>query len=81
VEAVLSGSVFVGNAGSLAQISPLLPGLDCRTLAEAVARANTLIENPPVWKAVHSLQEKIVDHVAFRRPLADLTHKAREFFG
>lgn len=81
VEAVLSGSVFLGNAGSLAQISPLLPGLDCRTLAEAVARANTLIENPPVWKAVHSLQEKIVDHVAFRRPLADLTHKAREFFG
>lgn len=80
VEAILSGSVFLGNAGSLAQISPLLPGLDCRTLHEGVAKANDLAENPTAWEAAQKLQTKVVDQVAFRRPLADLTRKAREFF-
>ena len=80
VEAVLSGSVFLGNAGSLAQISPLLPDLDSRTLADGISRANALIESPLVWEAVQRLQTKIVDHVAFRRPLADLTRQAQEFF-
>ena len=80
MEAVLSGSVFLGNAGSLAQISPLLPDLDSRTLADGISRANALIESPLVWEAVQRLQTKIVDHVAFRRPLADLTRQAQEFF-
>ncbi len=80
VEAVLSGSVFGGNASSLAQISALLPGLDCRTLSEGVAKANALAENPAAWEALQRLQTRVVDLVAFRRPLADLTRKAREFF-
>ena len=80
VEAVLSGSVFLGNAGSLAQISPLLPGLDCRTLADGITKANVLAENQTAWEAVQRQQTRVVDQVAFRRPLADLTRKAREFF-
>jgi len=80
VESVLSGSVFLGNAGSLAQISPLLPGMDCRTLHKGVELANRLIETPSLWDFAQKLQTQVVDHVSFRRPLTDLTRLARQFF-
>ena len=80
VESVLSGSVFLGNAGSLAQVSPLLPGLDCRTLHKGVELANRLIENPSLWDLAQKIQTQVVEHVAFRRPLTDLTRKGLEFF-
>jgi hypothetical protein len=80
VECVLSGSVFMGNAGSLAQISPLLPGMDCRSLQKGVDLANDLIKTPPLWDFVQKLQTQVVEHVAFRRPLNDLTRKSRDFF-
>jgi hypothetical protein len=80
VESVLSGSVFLGNAESLAQISPLLPGMDCRSLQKGVALANRLIETPSLWDFVQKLQTQVVEHVAFRRPLADLTRKGLAFF-
>jgi len=80
LESVLSGSVFLGNAGSLAQISPLLPGLDCRTLHNGVELANRLIETPSLWDFAQKLQAQVVEHVAFRRPLNDLTRKSQEFF-
>jgi hypothetical protein len=80
VESVLSGSVFLGNAGSLAQISPLLPGMDCRSLQKGVDLANRLIEDPPFFDSVQKLQSQVVEHVAFRRPLTDLTRKGLEFF-
>ena len=80
VESVLSGSIFLGNAGSLAQISPLLPGMDCRTLQKGVEVANYLVEHPPLWNFLQQLQTRVVDHVSFRRPLTDLTRLARQFF-
>ena len=80
VESVLSGSVFLGNAGSLAQISPLLPGMDCRSLQKGVDLANRLIKTPSLWDFVQKLQTQVVEHVAFRRPLNDLTRKSQEFF-
>jgi len=80
VESVLSGSVFLGNAGSLAQISPLLPGMDCRTLHKGVELANRLVETPSLWDFAQKLQTRVVDHVSFRRPLTDLTRLARQFF-
>jgi len=80
VESVLSGSIFLGNAGSLAQISPLLPGMDCRTLQKGVEVANHLVEHPPLWNFLQQLQTRVVDHVSFRRPLTDLTRLARQFF-
>ena len=80
VESVLSGSVFLGNAGSLAQISPLLPGMDCRALHKGVELANRLIETPSLWDFTQKLQSQVVEHVAFRRPLTDLTRLARQFF-
>lgn len=80
VESVLSGSIFLGNAGSLAQISPLLPGMDCRSLQKAVDLANRLIETPSLRDFVQKLQTQVVEHVAFRRPLTDLTRLARQFF-
>ena len=80
VESVLSGSVFLGNAESLAQISPLLPGMDCRSLKKGVELANRLIETPSLWDFAQKLQTQVVENVAFRRPLADLTRKGLEFF-
>jgi len=80
VESVLSGSVFLGNAGSLAQISPLLPGMDCRSLQKGVDLANRIIDDPPFFDSVQKLQSQVVEHVAFRRPLTDLTRKGLEFF-
>jgi len=80
VESVLSGSIFLGNAGSLAQISPLLPGMDCRTLQKGVEVANYLVEHPSLWNFLQQLQTRVVDHVSFRRPLTDLTRLARQFF-
>lgn len=80
VESVLSGSIFLGNASSLAQISPLLPGMDCRSLQKGVDLANRLIETPSLWDFVQKLQTQVVEHVAFRRPLTDLTRLAGQFF-
>jgi hypothetical protein len=80
VESVLSGSVFLGNAGSLAQISPLLPRMDCRALHKGVELANRLIETPSLWDFTQKLQAQVVEHVAFRRPITDLTRLARQFF-
>ena len=80
VESVLSGSVFLGNAESLAQISPLLPRMDCRSLQKGVDLANRLIETPSLWDFAQKLQTQVVEHVAFRRPLTDLTRKGLEFF-
>ena len=80
VESVFAGSLFLGNAASLAHISPLLPGLDCRTLAKAVALANWLVEKPSLWKSFQELQARLIEQVAFRRPLADLTQRGKDFF-
>ena len=80
VESVLAGAIFIGNSRSLAQIAAILPGTDSRKLADAVALAHRLHEQPAVASQIQKLQASIVDYVAFSRPLNDLTAKARQFF-
>jgi hypothetical protein len=80
VESVLAGAIFIGNSRSLAQIAAILPGTDSRKLADAVALAHRLHEQPAVASQIQRLQASIVDYVAFSRPLNDLTAKARQFF-
>jgi hypothetical protein len=80
IEAAQSGSLFLGNASSLAHLSLLLPGLDCRSLVDASGKISALLKNPEHVQALQSRQADLAEELAFRRPLLDLTAKAREFF-
>jgi hypothetical protein len=80
IEAAQSGSLFLGNAASLAHLSLLLPGLDCRSLADASGKISGLLKNLEHLQALQSRQADLAEELAFRRPLLDLTAKAREFF-
>jgi hypothetical protein len=80
IEAAQAGSLFLGNAASLAQLSLLLPGLDCRSLSDASGKISSLLKNPDHLQALQSRQADLAEELAFRRPLLDLTAKAREFF-
>jgi hypothetical protein len=80
IEAAQVGSLFLGNAASLAHLSLLLPGLDCRSLADASEKISVLLQNPQQLQALQLLQADLAEELAFRRPLLDLTAKAREFF-
>lgn len=80
IEAAQSGSLFLGNAASLAHLSLLLPGLDCRSLSDASEKISGLLRNPEHLQALQSRQADLAEELAFRRPLLDLTAKAREFF-
>jgi hypothetical protein len=80
IEAAQAGSLFLGNASSLAHLSLLLPGLDCRSLAAASGKISGLLKNPEHLQALQSRQADLAEELAFRRPLVDLTAKAREFF-
>jgi hypothetical protein len=80
IEAAQSGCLFLGNAASLAHLSLLLPGLDCRSLVDASGKIFALLKNPEHLQALQSRQADLAEELAFRRPLLDLTAKAREFF-
>ena len=80
IEAAQAGSLFLGNAASLAHLSLLLPGLDCRSLSDASGKISSLLKNPKHLQALQSRQADLAEELAFRRPLLDLTAKAREFF-
>jgi hypothetical protein len=80
IEATQAGSLFLGNAASLAHLSLLLPGLDCRSLSDASEKISSLLKNPEHLQALQSRQADLAEELAFRRPLLDLTAKAREFF-
>ena len=80
IEAAQAGSLFLGNAASLAHLSLLLPGLDCRSLSDASGKISSLLKNPEHLQTLQSRQADLAEELAFRRPLLDLTAKAREFF-
>lgn len=80
IEAIHSGSLFLGNGGSLAHLSLLLPGLDCRSLLEAAQQIKLLLAEPQKLETLRVQQAALAEYLAFRRPLADLTDKARLFF-
>ena len=80
IEAAQAGSLFLGNAASLAHLSLLLPGLDCRSLSHASEKISGLLRNPEHLQSLQACQSDLAEELAFRRPLLDLTAKAREFF-
>ncbi len=80
VEVIQAGCLFLGRPDTLDNISPLLPGLAVHDYPEARKKINELEANPNLYTAYHALQSAITEHVAFRRPLADLTARAHRFF-
>lgn len=80
IEAVQAGCVFLGRAASMDMKGALLPELVVRDLREAQTRMNELLQEPEKLRTLQQLQAAMVEHLAFRRPLADLTRRAREFF-
>ena len=79
MEAVLAGNLFLGRAEALDHRSALLPSLDCTDLPSALRRAEE-IETAGNWADWFASQTEMVEHIAFRRPLADLTRLAGTFF-
>ena len=80
VEVIQAGCLFLGRPDTLDNISPLLPGLAVRNYREAREKIEELEGNPELFAAYRNLQSAVTEHVAFRRPLADLTAHARRFF-
>ena len=80
VEVIQAGCLFLGRSDSLDHLSPLIPGLMVDDYPQARRRIESLENDPDLFTACQSLQSAVTEHVVFRRPLADLTRKAREFF-
>lgn len=80
VEVVQAGCVFLGRLDTLDHASPLIPGLEVGGYSQARQRIAALESDPDFFAACRTLQSAVTEHVAFRRPLADLTQRAREFF-
>ena len=80
VEAVQAGCLFLGWPASMDMKGALLPELEVKNLAEARRKMDELLETPRKLVALQRLQGAMVEHLAFRRPLADLTRRAQGFF-
>ena len=80
LEAIQAGSLFLGRADSLAMPGILLPYLVIPDLASAHKKIEDLLKNPLHMKALSQTQATLAEHLAFRRPLMDLTARAKQFF-
>lgn len=80
IEAVQAGCVFLGRVASMDMKGALLPELVVGDLREAQTRMNELLQEPEKLSSLRLLQAAMVEHLAFRRPLADLTRRTRQFF-
>lgn len=80
IEAVQAGCLFLGRAASVDMKGALLPGLEVENLGQAQRRMAALLEAPERLQRLRQLQAAMVEHLAFRRPLADLTERAGAFF-
>jgi hypothetical protein len=78
IEAIQAGCLFVGNPDSLAMPALLLPGLVVRNPQEAVEVVQRLEKNPDLFDSARHAQSLLAEHLAFRRPLAELTAKFRK---
>jgi hypothetical protein len=78
IEAVQAGCLFLGNPDSLAMPALLLPGLVVRNPQEAVEVVQRLEKNPDLFDSARHAQSLLAEHLAFRRPLAELTAKFRK---
>jgi hypothetical protein len=80
LEAIQAGCLFLGRADSLAMPGVLLPMLIVPDLSSAQKALKTLRNNPPQMHSLARTQAALAEHLAFRRPLMDLTNRARAFF-
>jgi hypothetical protein len=58
----------------------LLPDLVVPDLSSAHKKIEDLLKNPLHMKALSQTQATLAEHLAFRRPLMDLTARAKQFF-
>lgn len=79
IEVVQSGCLFLGRPDTLDNLSPLFPGLAVRDFRAARLAVDALEGDPGRFAACREGQAALVEHLAFRRPLADLTRRLREF--
>lgn len=77
LEAIQAGCLFLGRADTLALPGILLPGLTVSDLPSAARRIGELAENPARLRRLSILQAELAEHLAFRRPLLDLTRSVR----
>jgi len=73
LEAVQAGCLFLGRADSLAMPGVLLPGLMVPDLRSAHAKTQNLLQDSPLRERLARTQAALAEHLAFRRPLAELT--------
>jgi len=80
LEAVQAGCLFLGRADSLAMSGVLLPDLVVPDLASAHKKIEALLKNPLHMQSLAQTQAALAEHLAFRRPLMDLTARAKQLF-
>jgi len=80
LEAIQAGSLFLGRADSLAMPGVLLPDLIVADLASAHKKIKGFLKDPLHMQSLSKTQAALAEHLAFRRPLMDLTIRAKQFF-
>jgi len=80
LEAIQAGCLFLGRADSLAMPGVLLPELIVADLASAHKKIEGLLKNSLHMQSLAQTQAALAEHLAFRRPLMDLTACAKKFF-
>jgi hypothetical protein len=80
LEAIQAGCLFLGRADSLAMSGVLLPDLIVPELSSAHNKIEALLKNPLHMQSLAQTQADLAEHLAFRRPLMDLTACAKKFF-
>ena len=80
LEAIQAGSLFLGRADSLAMPGILLPELIVTDLPSAHKKIKALLKDPLHMLSLAKTQAALAEHLAFRRPLMDLTARAKRLF-
>lgn len=80
LESIQAGCMFLGRADSLAMPGILLPDLVVADIASAHKKIEALLKNPLHMQSLAQTQAALAEHLAFRRPLMDLTARAKQFF-
>ena len=80
LEAIQAGCLFLGRQDSLSMPGVLLPELIVADLSSAHKKIEGLLKNPLLMQFLAQTQATLAEHLAFRRPLMDLTTSAKKFF-
>jgi len=79
LEAIQAGCLFLGRADSLAMPGVLLPDLVVPDLISARETIKVLQQDPPRMHALAKTQAALAEHLAFRRPLLELTRLVKKY--